>query len=240
MTDPHSSSPTFESFALAPPLMQGIRDAGFTFCTPIQAQTLPLALAGRDVAGQAQTGTGKTAAFLVAMFQSLLTRPASAQRAPTSVRALIVAPTRELAVQIHKDAAQLGSHTGLKLAVVFGGTDYDKQRRSLAEGVDVLIGTPGRIIDYFKQHVFDLRHIQVAVLDEADRMFDLGFIKDIRFILRRLPHPTLRLTMMFSATLSHRVMELAYEHMNNPELIRIEPDKMTVDGVNQVLYFPAT
>jgi ATP-dependent RNA helicase RhlB len=128
----------------------------------------------------------------------------------------------------------------LKLAIVFGGVDYEKQRRILEEGVDVLIGTPGRIIDYFKQHVFDLRHIQVAVLDEADRMFDLGFIKDIRFILRRMPHPTLRLTMMFSATLSHRVMELAYEHMNNPELIRIEPDKMTVDRVTQVLYFPST
>ena len=128
----------------------------------------------------------------------------------------------------------------MKLAIVFGGVDYEKQRRILEEGVDVLIGTPGRIIDYFKQHVFDLRHIQVAVLDEADRMFDLGFIKDIRFILRRMPHPTLRLTMMFSATLSHRVMELAYEHMNNPELIRIEPDKMTVDRVTQVLYFPST
>ena len=110
----------------------------------------------------------------------------------------------------------------------------------MEEGVDVLVGTPGRIIDYFKQHVFDLRHIQVAVLDEADRMFDLGFIKDIRFILRRLPHPTLRLNMMFSATLSYRVLELAYEHMNNPELIRIEPDKMTVDRVRQVLYFPST
>ena len=128
----------------------------------------------------------------------------------------------------------------MKLAIVFGGVDYEKQRRILEEGVDVLIGTPGRIIDYFKQHVFDLRHIQVAVLDEADRMFDFGFIKDIRFILRRMPHPTLRLTMMFSATLSHRVMELAYEHMNNPELIRIEPDKMTVDRVTQVLYFPST
>ena len=128
----------------------------------------------------------------------------------------------------------------MKLAIVFGGVDYEKQRKVLEDGVDVLIGTPGRIIDYFKQGVFDLRHIQVAVMDEADRMFDLGFIKDIRFILRRLPHPELRLTMMFSATLSHRVMELAYEHMNNPELIRIEPDKMTVDRVKQVLYFPAT
>ena len=152
----------------------------------------------------------------------------------------MIAPTRELAVQIHSDAQAIGKYTGLKLAIVFGGVDYEKQRRILEEGVDVLIGTPGRIIDYFKQHVFDLRHIQVAVLDEADRMFDLGFIKDIRFILRRMPHPTLRLTMMFSATLSHRVMELAYEHMNNPELIRIEPDKMTVDRVTQVLYFPST
>ena len=132
------------------------------------------------------------------------------------------------------------SISDLKLAIVFGGVDYEKQRRTLEEGVDVLIGTPGRIIDYFKQHVFDLRAIQVAVLDEADRMFDLGFIKDIRFILRRLPHPTERLNMMFSATLSHRVLELAYEHMNNPELIRIEPDKMTVDRVRQALYLPST
>jgi ATP-dependent RNA helicase RhlB len=145
-----------------------------------------------------------------------------------------------LAVQIHSDALGIGKHTGLKLAIVFGGVDYEKQRRNLEEGVDVLIGTPGRIIDYFKQHVFDLRHIEVAVMDEADRMFDLGFIKDIRFLLRRLPHPEQRLTMLFSATLSHRVMELAYEHMNNPELIRIEPDKMTVDRVTQVLYFPST
>jgi ATP-dependent RNA helicase RhlB len=239
MSDQHLSSLTFSSLHLHPAVMQGIIDAGFIHCTPIQAQTLPLALQGRDVAGQAQTGTGKTAAFLVALFQSLLTKPATAQRAPTSVRALIVAPTRELAVQIHKDAAQLGIHTGLKLAVVFGGTDYDKQRRSLAEGVDVLIGTPGRIIDYFKQHVFDLRHAQVVVLDEADRMFDLGFIADIRFILRRLPRPEQRQSMLFSATLSHRVLELAYEHMNNPELIRIEPDKVTIDRVRQVIYFPS-
>ncbi|HEY1312305.1 MAG TPA: helicase-related protein, partial [Steroidobacteraceae bacterium] len=159
---------------------------------------------------------------------------------PSAPRAIVIAPTRELAVQIHSDALGIGKYSGLRMAIVFGGVDYEKQRRILEEGVDVLIGTPGRIIDYFKQHVFDLRHIQVAVMDEADRMFDLGFIKDIRFILRRLPHPTLRLTMMFSATLSHRVMELAYEHMNNPELIRIEPDKMTVDRVTQVLYFPST
>jgi ATP-dependent RNA helicase RhlB len=239
MSDQHLSSLSFGSLPLLPAVMQGIDAAGFTLCTPIQAQTLPIALEGRDVAGQAQTGTGKTAAFLVALFQSLLTRPGPPNRAPTSIRALVVAPTRELAVQIHKDALLLGAHTGLKLAVVFGGTDYDKQRQTLSEGVDVLIGTPGRIIDYFKQHVFDLRSVQVLVLDEADRMFDLGFIADIRFLLRRLPRPELRQSMLFSATLSHRVLELAYEHMNNPELVRIEPDKVTIDRIRQVIYFPS-
>jgi len=239
MSDEHLSSLTFRSLPLAPSLMQGIMDAGFTYCTPIQAQTLPLALQGRDVAGQAQTGTGKTAAFLLALLQSLLAKPAQSGRTSTSIRALVVAPTRELAVQIHKDAAVLGKHTGLRLAVVFGGTDYEKQRQTLAAGVDVLIGTPGRLIDYFKQRVFDLRHVQVLVLDEADRMFDLGFIADIRFILRRLPRPEVRQSMLFSATLSQRVLELAYEHMNNPELVRIEPDKVTIDRVRQVIYFPS-
>ena len=239
MTESQSATPTFDSLGLVPPVMEGIREAGFKNCTPIQAQTLPIALLGRDVAGQAQTGTGKTAAFLVALYQALLTKPAPASRGPTSVRALIVAPTRELAVQIHHDAEILGRHTGFKQAVVYGGVDYDKQRRQLSEGIDVLIGTPGRLIDYYKQHIFDLRHAQVLVLDEADRMFDLGFIADIRYILRRLPHPERRQSMLFSATLSYRVLELAYEHMNNPELVRIEPDKMTVDLVRQMIYYPA-
>src|ERR1700739_3050795 len=132
MTDPHSGSPTFQSLGLALPIMEGIRDAGFTVCTPIQAQTLPIALQGRDVAGQAQTGTGKTAAFLVALYQALLTRPPAQNRTPTSVRALVVAPTRELAVQIHHDALILGAHTGLRHSVVFGGIDYEKQRAQLA------------------------------------------------------------------------------------------------------------
>jgi ATP-dependent RNA helicase RhlB len=240
MSDAHLSQLTFDSLNIPESVKRGIAEQGFTRATPIQAQTLPIALAGRDVAGQAQTGTGKTAAFLIALFNRLLTAPPDANRPVNAPRAIVIAPTRELAVQIHSDAEAIGKYTGLKLAIVFGGVDYEKQRRILEEGVDVLIGTPGRIIDYFKQHVFDLRHIQVAVMDEADRMFDLGFIKDIRFILRRMPHPTSRLTMMFSATLSHRVMELAYEHMNNPDLIRIEPDKMTVDRVTQVLYFPST
>ena len=239
MTDSRSDSITFASLGLKPEVMEGIRQAGFVNCTPIQAQTLPIALAGRDVAGQAQTGTGKTAAFLVALYQALLTRPAAPSRSATSIRALIVAPTRELAVQIHRDALVLGAHTGLTHAVVFGGIDYEKQRQQLSAGCDVLIGTPGRLIDYFKQHVFDLKSAQVVVLDEADRMFDLGFIADIRYILRRLPPPGRRQSMLFSATLSHRVLELAYEHMNNPELVRIEPDTMTVDLVRQLMYYPS-
>jgi ATP-dependent RNA helicase RhlB len=239
MSDEHLSTLAFSSLPLAPSVAQGIAEAGFTYCTPIQAQTLPVALTGRDIAGQAQTGTGKTAAFLVALYQKLLTESPHGSRKPTSVRALVVAPTRELAVQIHKDAAVLGRHTGLRLAVVFGGTDYDKQRKQLEEGVDVLVGTPGRLIDYYKQNIYDLKHAQVLVLDEADRMFDLGFIADIRFIMRRLPPPAQRQSMLFSATLSQRVLELAYEHMNNPELVRIEPDKVTIDRIRQVIYFPA-
>jgi ATP-dependent RNA helicase RhlB len=239
MSDDHLSTLAFSSLPLAPSVAQGISEAGFTYCTPIQAQTLPVALTGRDIAGQAQTGTGKTAAFLVALYQKLLSETPHGSRKPTSVRALVVAPTRELAVQIHKDAAVLGRHTGLRLAVVFGGTDYDKQRKQLEDGVDVLVGTPGRLIDYYKQNIYDLKHAQVLVLDEADRMFDLGFIADIRFIMRRLPPPAQRQSMLFSATLSQRVLELAYEHMNNPELVRIEPDKVTIDRIRQVIYFPA-
>ncbi len=239
MSEEHLSELRFQSLNLSAPIQQGIDEAGFTFCTPIQAQTLPTALAGRDVAGQAQTGTGKTAAFLLAIFQRLTSNPPHASRGSTSIRALVVAPTRELAVQIHNDAIQLGRHTGLRMAVVFGGIDYEKQRKQLEDGVDLLIGTPGRIIDYYKQHVYDTRHVQVVVLDEADRMFDLGFIADIRYILRRLPAPAERQSMLFSATLSQRVLELAYEHMNDPELVRIEPDKVTTDRVRQLIYYPS-
>ncbi|HEV56978.1 MAG TPA: ATP-dependent RNA helicase RhlB [Phycisphaerales bacterium] len=238
MGDTHLSDITFRSLDLPATVMQGVEEAGFTLCTPIQAGTLPVALRGHDVAGQAQTGTGKTAAFLVAIFTRLLRHPGTAERRANQPRALVLAPTRELAIQIHKDAETLGRHTGLKLGLVYGGVDYEKQRKQLEDGIDVLIGTPGRIIDYFKQHVFDLKAVQVMVLDEADRMFDLGFIKDIRFLLRRLPPPDQRLAMLFSATLSYRVMELAYEHMNNPELVKIEAEQVTAERVRQEVYYP--
>ncbi len=239
MTDKHITDIPFKSFDLPAELQQGIEDTGFSYCTPIQAETLPVALAGKDVSGQAQTGTGKTAAFLIAAFAHLLRNAVAAESGPRSLRAIILAPTRELALQIHHDAEKIGAHTGLKLGLAYGGTGYESQRRVLDEGVDVLIGTPGRIIDYFKQSVFKLNEIQVMVLDEADRMFDLGFIKDIRYLLRRMPKPEQRQSLLFSATLSHRVAELAYEHMNNPQAVKIESETITADKVTEVVYYPA-
>ncbi len=238
MTDNHLTDLTFSSFALPDALLRGLNDLGFTHCTPIQAETLPVALTGRDVAGQAQTGTGKTIAFLLATFAHLLRYPpvAVSEYRP---RAVIMAPTRELAIQIHREAETLAKHTGLRLGLAYGGTGYESQRAVLTEGVDILIGTPGRIIDYHKQQVFGLKGVQVMVLDEADRMFDLGFIADVRFMLRRMPPPARRLNLLFSATLPWRVCELAYEHMNDVHLVQISPDCKTVEQVRQCVYYTA-
>ncbi|AFC85243.1 DEAD/DEAH box helicase [Frateuria aurantia] len=230
---------TFSEFDLHPLLRQGLDEAGFSRCTPIQALTLPVALTGRDVAGQAQTGTGKTCAFLVALMNRLLTQPAMATRKDNDPRALIVAPTRELAIQIEKDARAIGGPTGLRIALIYGGVDYDKQRQQLRDGCDIIIATPGRLLDYYKQQVFGFDSVEVMVLDEADRMFDLGFIKDIRFIFRRLPAREHRQVLLFSATLSHRVLELAYEHMHEAEKLVVESDNVTADRVRQLVYFPA-
>ncbi len=230
----------FDSFDLHPDLLAGLHAAGFTRCTPIQALTLPLALAGKDVAGQAQTGTGKTIAFLLAVVDRLLKQPAMTERGPADPRALIIAPTRELAIQIDKDFRAIGQGTGLKSALIYGGVDYDKQRDTLRGGVDIVIATPGRLLDYFKQHVFSFRAVEMMVIDEADRMFDLGFIADVRFILRRLPERTRRQCLLFSATLSHRVLELAYEHMNEAQKLTVETEFVTADRVRQLIYFPAS
>jgi ATP-dependent RNA helicase RhlB len=237
MSEKHLTDTSFASLNLPEPLLRGVKDAGFEFCTPIQAESLPLALEGKDVEGQAQTGTGKSAAFLLATLAHLLKQPAPEGRKQTQPRAIILAPTRELAIQIHKDAEVLAKHTDMKLVLVYGGTGYDSQRQALESGVDILIGTPGRLIDYFKQHIFDLKAIQVMVLDEADRMFDLGFIKDIRYLFHRMPAPDQRLNMLFSATLSMRVNELAYEHMNNPTAVNVMPEKVTADRVKQTVYY---
>ena len=224
----------FTDLNLPEQVLQAIADTGFTDCTPIQEKTLPLALGGKDVAGQAQTGTGKTAAFLIALFTRLLKREtASKERHP---RALILAPTRELVVQIEKDAQQLGKYAGFNIQAIYGGVDYMLQKNALKEGVDVVIGTPGRLIDYLKQKVYSLKNIEALVIDEADRMFDMGFIADLRFILRRLPPFDARQNMMFSATLNTRVMELAYEFMNVPEKVAVTPEQMTAGRVEQVIY----
>jgi len=233
------ATPAFSELSLPEPLLRAIDELGFDQCTEIQGLSLPAIASGHDIAAQAQTGTGKTAAFLLGSFARLLAEDGG-ERQQNQPRMLVLAPTRELAIQIKKDADALGKYTGLTSMVAYGGVDYEKQRKELAAGVDVLIGTPGRLIDYFKQKVFNLKRLEICVLDEADRMFDLGFIADIRYLLRRMPEPEQRTSMLFSATLSHRVMELAYEHMNNPVPIKTEARNVTADGVAQALYHPAS
>ncbi len=223
----------FDEFDLPAEVLAGLKDAGFTHCTPIQAQTLPVSLTGRDIAGQAQTGTGKTAAFLVTVLKTLLSSPPDKNGLPS---ALVVAPTRELSQQIFEEAKILCRHTRLALVQVVGGVDYTKQADKLRAGADLVICTPGRIIDYYKQKIFNTAGIRALVIDEADRLLDLGFAKDMRYILRKLPAYDKRQSMLFSATLSYRVMELTYEYMNLPEFISVTPQTVTVDGIEQSLF----
>ncbi|MDO9214348.1 MAG: DEAD/DEAH box helicase [Methylococcales bacterium] len=236
MNTTHLTQTRFSNLELSDIILQGLTDAGFTHCTPIQDRALPILLRDKDMAGQAQTGTGKTATFLLATFQRLINDESEKINNP---RAIIIAPTRELAIQIHKDAVALSKHLTLKFALIYGGTDYQKQLDKIKSNVDIIIGTPGRIIDFYRQNAFTLDNIQVMVMDEADRMFDLGFIKDIRFLLRRMPEADKRLNMLFSATLSYKVTELAYEHMNNPVLIRIESEEVTSKAIEQYAFCPA-
>jgi ATP-dependent RNA helicase RhlB len=223
----------FTEFDLPEEVLKGIAQVGFTDLTPVQEESIPYALAGKDVAAQAQTGTGKTAAFLITLFTRLLRSGNPTGRNP---RALVMAPTRELVVQICEDAKGLGAFCPLKVQPIFGGLDYEKQRQALRDGVDIIVATPGRLIDYAKQRVFSFEKIEAVVIDEADRMFDMGFIKDLRYILRKLPPFEQRQTMLFSATLSPRVMELAYEFMDLAERVRIEPEQVTAEKVEQILY----
>jgi ATP-dependent RNA helicase RhlB len=230
----HLTAVELASYDLPAEVRQGVAEAGFVYATPIQAKTLPITLAGRDVAGQAQTGTGKTAAFLITVFTRFLRQPRP--RPGRGPRCLVVAPTRELVVQIRDDAEKLGSHTGLKTLAVFGGMDYRRQRDALQGSPDLLVGTPGRLIDYERQGATTFRDVEILVIDEADRMFDMGFIQDLRKILRRCPPYNRRQTMLFSATLSVRVMELAYEHTNNAQKVEVEPERVGAHGITEVLY----
>ncbi|NMP30733.1 ATP-dependent RNA helicase RhlB [Thalassotalea sp. M1531] len=232
----HLTKTKFTDLNLAPQVVTGLEAMGFQYCTSIQAKSLPVLLEGKDIAGQAQTGEGKTIAFLSATFHHLLQKPAPGHNQP---RALIMAPTRELAIQIHNDAKAMAKSTGLRLGVVYGGEGYESQRQELEQGVDILIGTCGRLIDYFKQGVYQLNNIEAVVLDEADRMFDLGFIKDIRYMFRKMPAATDRINMLFSATLSFRVKELAFEHMNEPVSVEVEPEQKTNTRISEELFYPS-
>lgn len=233
----HLTEQRFTDFPIADQVLSALDSKGFEFCTPIQAQTLPFTLAGQDIAGQAQTGTGKTLAFLVATFNYLYRNPITTQ--PNQPKALILAPTRELAVQIASDAEIFLTHSEFNLALAYGGDGYEKQLQAIEKGVDILVGTTGRVIDYVKQGIINLDKIQVIVLDEADRMFDLGFIKDIRYLMRKAPKPSERLTMLFSATLSHRVRELAFEDMHNAEYVEVEPLQRTGHRIKEELFYPS-
>jgi ATP-dependent RNA helicase RhlB len=217
--------------------MHAIQDLGFEYCTPVQAEALPAALAGRDVAGRAQTGTGKTAAFLIRIFQHMLTSPSPAGRRPDSPRALVLAPTRELAMQIEADAKALGKYCPFHTVALFGGEDTDKQKKLMAQRKPLLVvATPGRLLDFRNRRHVDLGRVEILVIDEADRMLDMGFIPDVQRIVHSTPHKDRRQTMFFSATLTETVMRLAASWTRDPLRVDIDPGQVAVDTVKQIVY----
>lgn len=221
----------FTEFSLHESLLQGIEGAGYVDCTPVQEQVLKSSLEGRDLYVQSQTGTGKTAAYLTSVIQELLTRGESAGK-----KALVMVPTRELAVQVQEEAQKLAKFTSLKCASFYGGVGYDKQVASLKKGVDIMIGTPGRIIDLNHGNQMDLSSVAFLVIDEADRMFDMGFYPDLRTLIKVLPSSEQRQTMLFSATLNSYVKNLAWEYTRNPAEITIAAENITVDEIAQELF----
>lgn len=238
MAENHTTATAFSSLPIHAAIQEALEDNRLTHTTPIQEKTLPLTLSGHDVMGLAQTGTGKTAAFLISLYHYLLTNPVHPKaKGPW---AIVLAPTRELAVQIKKDADQIGAYTGLNSLAIYGGVSMEHQRNLLENApIDIIIGTPGRIIDLYKQKVIRLKNIEVCVLDEADRMFDLGFIDDVRYLLRQMPPAHERLNLLFSATMAQKVQELAYEYFNAPETVSIESEHATADNITQILYHTA-
>lgn len=228
----------FCDLELAPEILAATQDLGFKYCTEIQAKCLPYAIAGNDLAAKAQTGTGKTAAFLASTMTRLLRKPLDpATRKSGACRVLVLAPTRELAIQIQKDAENLGKYTDLNNMVVFGGMDHRGQRDALMESqVDILAGTPGRIIDYSRSGDLDLSRVEVLVIDEADRMLDMGFIPDVRRIVAQLPPAGKRQTMLFSATLEPSVLRLVDSWLVNPVSVESEPEHVVTDLIEQRFY----
>jgi ATP-dependent RNA helicase RhlB len=228
---------SFESLGLPDSLISAIRDLGFVRMTDIQAQTLPTLLRGEDVAGQAQTGTGKTACFLLATLDTLLRTQRPASGAP---RAMALAPTRELAIQIASDCEALTTYTDVKHTVVCGGLPWGAQAKALEQGTDIVVGTPGRLLDMMRAGKLDLHKLEVLIIDEADRMFDMGFIDDLTTIMRACPPPGKRQAMLFSATLSHEVTRLASRFMQTPKRFAVEPEKIAAEGIEQRLYHVST
>ncbi|TET14769.1 MAG: DEAD/DEAH box helicase [Dehalococcoidia bacterium] len=238
---PAKGKTRFHDLDLPIEIMHGICDLGFEYCTPIQAATLPKALAGMDVTGKAQTGTGKTAAFLITILTHLIRRPSSEKRRPGTPRALIMVPTRELALQVNKDASLLGKYCRCKVIAVFGGMDYQKQKQMLAERVvDIVVATPGRLLDFKRQGDVHLGKVEILVIDEADEMLNRGFIPDIRQIVHSTPPKAQRQTMLFGATLTSQVTRLASQWTRNPVTVEIDPEQVAVDTVDQVLYLVRT
>ena len=234
---PAEGKTRFHDLDLSMEIMHGIYDLGFEYCTPVQAATLPKALAGVDIAGKAQTGTGKTAAFLITILTHLKRRPPGKKRPPGTPYALIMVPTRELALQVTKDANLLGKYCQCKVVSVFGGMDYQKQKQMLTERVvDMVVATPGRLLDFKGQGDVDLRKVEILVLDEADEMLDMGFIPDIRRIVQSTPPKEKRQTMLFGATLTSQVTRLASQWTCDPVTVDIHPEQVAVDTVNQMVY----
>ena len=231
----------FRELGLPDVLLQAIDDLGFTHCTPIQQEVLPYALLGHDCIGKAQTGTGKTAAFLLTVFADLLNTRAEEPRYMGEPRALVIAPTRELVLQIAKDAADLARHTDLHIVTLIGGVDYDRQRRQLEQRlVDLLVATPGRLMDFHSQRLVHLDRIELLVIDEADRMLDMGFIPQVRRIVRQTPPKTHRQTMFFSATFTEEVVRLSDQWTHNPVRVEIEPQSVASKDVEQIVYLVDT
>jgi ATP-dependent RNA helicase RhlE len=226
---------TFEALGLAEPLLRALKGAGYQTPTPIQARTIPHLLAGRDVLGLAQTGTGKTAAFALPLMQRLAEK--RGRPAPKTCRALILAPTRELAVQIGQGLRTYGRHLHLRHTVVVGGVGMGPQIRAVGPGVDILVATPGRLLDLIDQGKLSLDRVETLVLDEADRMLDMGFIRDIRRIVGMIPHD--RHALMFSATMAKPIELLAREILSTPEHVAVAPEQIAVDRIEQGVHFVA-
>ena len=231
----------FHDLDLPVKIMHAIADLGFSYCTPIQTEMLPKALAGSDTTGKAQTGTGKSAAFLVNIYTQLLRKPRQGKRRPGVPRVLILAPTRELVLQIEKDARAIGKYTNIRIQSVFGGLGYEQQKRNLAEKiVDIIVATPGRLLDFRRQGLVRLYKVEILVIDEADRMLDMGFIPDVRKIVYSTPAKDKRQTMFFSATITPEVERLAEQWTRNPLHVDIEPEHVAAESVNQLIYIVTT